>query len=135
MYLQDVTKSDFFKFDRKVADEIAGNILSSDRTGEPTGKKTSGATLGEYYRWWRDKIAREAGIRLDPNRLFSPEQKTQLRTAVDGRCALCGEAVAQEDEEFDHYPIPYRNGGVTDVSNGRLVHAKCHPRGRPARDS
>jgi len=36
------------------------------------------------------------------------------------------EPVGEDDEaEYDHFPVLYRNGGRTDVDNGRLVHKEC----------
>lgn len=132
MYLQDVTRSDLFKFDKTVANKLATNVLGADRTGEPVGKKTSGSTLQQYYAWWRKHIAQEVGIYLDATRLFCKDQKASIRARDENRCQVCGENVADQDAEFDHYPTPYRNGGRTDVSNGRLVHRACHERGRPS---
>ncbi len=131
MYLQDVTKNDHFKFDRTVATKLGGNIIAAERQGEPAGKKTSGATLRAYYTWWREKIAQGVGIYLDPNRAFSDAQKDEIRTRDKDLCSVCGEHVGDGEVEYDHYPIPYRDGGRTEVSNGRLVHKVCHERGRP----
>lgn len=131
MYLQDVTRNPLFKFDKTVAGQLASNILSADRAGEPAGKKTSGSTLQQYYSWWRENVANGAGIYLDPNRLFSEAQKQEIRARDQGRCRVCSDEVPETEAEFDHYPVPYRDGGPTDVSNGRIIHRACHPRGRP----
>ena len=40
--------------------------------------------------------------------------------------------VHEGDDEYDHFPIPHRDGGRTEVSNGKLVHKMCHAPGRPA---
>jgi hypothetical protein len=131
MYLQDVTKNPLFKFDRTVASQLAANIIGAVRSAEPAGKKTSGSTLQQYYAWWRDSIGQSAGIYLDPVRLFTAEQKTAIFARDAGACQLCRDNVPDGEAEYDHYPIPYRDGGKTEVSNGRLVHKQCHPRGRP----
>lgn len=134
MYLQDVTRNSGFKFNREVARQLARNISEADRTGEPVGKKTSGPTLQKYYTWWRESIAQETGIYLDPNRSFSSEQKEQIWKRDAGHCQVCGESVLESEEEYDHFPVPHRDGGKTVVENGRLVHATCHPRGRPLKE-
>ena len=74
----------------------------------------------------------EVGIRLDPRRAFSEAQKEEIAARDEGRCGVCGELVEDGHAEFDHFPVPSRDGGPTEVENGRLVHAACHERGRPA---
>ena len=59
------------------------------------------------------------------------EKLVSARRAVGGVCQICVQPVEQSDAEFDHFPIPHRDGGRTTLDNGRLVHKTCHPRGRP----
>ena len=42
-----------------------------------------------------------------------------------------GLKLVMEDGEGDHYTTPHRLGGRTIIENGRMVHRKCHARGRP----
>lgn len=132
MYVQDTTRNPLFKFDRTVANTLGGRMSSANRDGEPVGKKASGNTLQQYYLWWRENIAQNVGIYLDPERLFSDEKKTAIWRRDNGECQVCKKNVVAEEAEYDHYPIPYRDGGKTVVENGRLVHRVCHERGRPA---
>jgi hypothetical protein len=131
MFLQDLTKDPYFKLDNKSVDELATRIVASKELNKPTGKTTSASSLKEYYGWWRDNVAGTVGIRLDPPRNFDDQQKKQIRKKANSICAMCGEYVFEADEEFDHFPIPYRDGGRTEAQNGRLVHRTCHERGRP----
>ena len=48
-----------------------------------------------------------------------------------GRCAERGEEMELAEAEGDHHPLPYSLGGRTSLDNGRLVHKRCHERGRP----
>ena len=132
MYLQDITKSGLVRIDQRVLDEIANRIINDDPTSQaPAGKSTAGSTLERYYIWWREHVCKDVGIRLDSRRLFSVEQKLEIKTRDGGKCGVCGQDVLDDEADFDHYPIPYIDGGRTETSNARLVHRACHPRGRP----
>jgi hypothetical protein len=129
LFFQDVTKLPGFRFDSRSVDALARRILEIHRPFV-AGRSTSGRRIAEHYEWWRSHVAGEIGIRLDPTRAFSDQQKAEIHARQQGMCAICKENVEPEDAEYDHYPIPYRDGGPTGVNNGRLVHRTCHPRGR-----
>jgi Protein of unknown function DUF262 len=132
MYIQDITKTDGVKFERKSIDELARRVVQSDTIPDkPYGKSTSGSTLQKYYSWWREHVCQDVAVRLDDRRLFDASQRLAIFDKHGGNCAVCNEAVTDEDGEYDHYPVPHRDGGRTEVDNGRLVHDRCHPRGRP----
>lgn len=129
MFLQDVSKNPLFKLETTA---LGARIAKAESEDRPTGKSTSGSTLQTYYEWWRTNVAGDVGIRLDPRRAFDDEQRDQIRSRDQGLCQVCNKEVLPTDAEFDHFPIPYRDGGQTEVSNARLVHKFCHERGRPA---
>lgn len=132
MYLQDITKNKLVRIDRRQLDELANQILRSEsRDKPPVGKSTAGSTLEKYYTWWRENVCQGIGIRLDSQRAFSDTQKTEVWERDNGICQICSIEVGKDDADYDHYPIPYRDGGKTETENGRLVHRRCHPRGRP----
>jgi Protein of unknown function DUF262/HNH endonuclease len=132
MYIQDVSKSDGIKFDRKAVEEFAKLVLEIQaREDKPSGKSTAGSTLQAYYTWWRGQLTKDIVVRLDPKRAFDSEQQTQIRERDGNNCRICGEEVAEDQAEYDHFPVPHRDGGRTVVENGRLLHKECHPRGRP----
>jgi len=132
MYIQDVSKSDGAKIDMKTIEEIAKFVHQiQEEEDKPSGKSTAGSTLQTYYEWWREHMTKDLVVRLDPQRAFDSDQQTQIRKRDGGICAICHEDVAPEDQEFDHFPLPHRDGGRTVVENGRLIHRECHPRGRP----
>jgi hypothetical protein len=135
MYLQDASKNPQFKVNGTTIEELAKNLVdgiqATDDPAKPKGKSTSGSTLKTYYEWWRDNICKGAGVRVDPKRLFDDTDKQVIRTSSAGNCGVCGKPVPAEEEEFDHWPIPHRDGGPSVPTNGRLVHKECHPRGRP----
>ncbi|MGL4424105.1 MAG: HNH endonuclease family protein [Gemmataceae bacterium] len=136
MYIQDVSKNPHFKLSLGSIEELAKNITAAESlTDKPTGKSTSGSTLKTYYTWWRQHAAKEAGIRLDTKRLFDEQDKQDIHNRDKGNCGICSKPVSDDEAEYDHFPIPYRDGGSTVVENGRLVHKVCHPRGRPAEDT
>jgi hypothetical protein len=99
-------------------------------SGMPLGKSTSLAAVQAAANALRERAQKEEGlmIKLDPKRVFSDSQKQKIREKQDGECDVCKKAVLDNDEEFDHYPMAYARGGKTEVSNGRLVHRRCHPR-------
>ena len=134
MYLQDITKNPLLKIDRKSIEELATKIAASAAATSPAGKSTSGSTLEKHYQWWRATVPGNFGIPLDPNRLFDAKQKSELYKIGNGLCAICKQKVEEGDDEYDHYPIPYRDGGRTEISNGRLVDKACHERGRPPQE-
>jgi len=136
MYIQDVSKTDGVKFDKKAVDELAKHVLKIHRGEEkPSGKSTASSTLENYYTWWREKMEKDIVVRLDPQRLFDPAQQKQIWKQAEGKCAKCDEQVRKDEAEYDHYPIPHRDGGRTIIENGRLVHKECHPRGRPVAEA
>lgn len=62
-------------------------------------------------------------IPRDKQRLFSPEQRTQLRHQAHGRCEhkpLIGRRCRQAGVEADHV-IPWSRGGRTRLSNGQWL--------------
>jgi hypothetical protein len=136
MYIQDVSKSEGVKIDKKAIEELAKYVRQiQDREDKPSGKSTAGSTLQAYYTWWREQMAMDLVIRLDPKRAFDADQQAEIRKRDGAKCSICREDVSDDDAEYDHFPIPHRDGGRTDVENGRLVHKGCHPRGRPAEDA
>ncbi len=107
--------------------------MSADENSRAVGKITSGRTLGTDYEGWRQSIVKEIGVRLDPKRDFDEEQKKEIYSRDKSFCGICREHV-EEAEEYDHFPTAWAIGGQTVVDNGRLVHQKCHPRGRPTEE-
>ena len=77
-------------------------------------------------------IACDQSVGMDGNvddiKLALQDQRTTLFFPV---CGVCTKAVTEGDAEYDHFPVAFRDGGRTDVANGRLVHKPCHERGRP----
>ena len=136
MYLHDVTKGPRAKISSSFLSDIAAAFAKASSLERPvTGKGTSARALKSSYEWWRKHSPDSSLVRLDPCRLFDQKQKRDIWEKSNGICAICGMPVEAGGAEYDHHPIPYRDGGPTDVSNGRLVHDRCHPRGRPVDDS
>ena len=132
LYLQDLTRSPNAKVDRKFIDAIAESFSNEPAEGKPTGGKASSSVLlKKHYEWWRQRSPDKELIRLDPRRTFDEAQKKEISERAGGKCQICKEPTSDGDCEYDHFPVPYRDGGTTEVSNARLVHATCHPRGRP----
>lgn len=136
MYIQDVSKSDGVKFDKKAVEELAKFVLEVQaKEDKPSGKSTAGSTLQAYYTWWRGQLTKDIVVRFDPKRAFDSEQQTQIRKRDGINCKICGEEVAEDQAEYDHFPVPHRDGGRTVIENGRLLHKACHPRSRPTNDA
>ena len=137
MYLQDMTRSADAKVNRLFTDVVARTLDAQPTHDRPLGGKgTSGRSLQEFYEWWREHSPDRELIRLDDRRTFSDDQKKEIWERAGGKCEIpgCGEPVEEGDCEYDHFPVPHRDGGRTEVSNGRLVHFNCHPRGRPTEE-
>jgi hypothetical protein len=133
MFFQDILRSPLFRIDFKERVRLAKQIGEFEKAIKPSGKGTSGQAIRDHYEKFRERATVGIGIELDPNRAFSDEQKAKLYEMANGICGVClrpiedGEAV-----EGDHFPIAWRDGGRTHIDNGRIVHARCHQRGRPA---
>jgi len=131
MYVQDMTRTPEIKWSPKTIANVARAAIKFSKNTELRGKSTSGPRIRNYYEEWRSALGDAGAIRLDPKRSFDPEQRDEIRKQQQSKCALCSRKVDREDEEFDHFPVPHRDGGRTVSSNGRLVHQQCHPRGKP----
>lgn len=130
--VQDLTRNPAFKVTNEGIKKVAEQMVNATREGEPGGKTTSGRSIRAYYDWWRTNVVAAApGVHLDERRVFSSEQKEELRKRQGGKCPVCNLALDDGEGEGDHFPVPHRDGGPTEISNGRLVHFECHPRGRP----
>jgi hypothetical protein len=128
LLIQDLSRGEHFKFDNKFDHQLAAHILS-DKEIPVVGRVTSGPTIARYYESWRAKIIGDIGIHLDPKRLFDEIDKKLIYSRDQGQCGICKGPVEPDEAEYDHYPRPHTLGGKTVVENGRLVHARCHPRG------
>lgn len=129
MLLQDVAESQRLNLSTENYEALSRAMAGALPHGAPQGKGTASNHLEDYYAWWRSAVADPVVSVLDGQRAFSDAHKSIIRAAAEGKCSVCGEHVSRADEEFDHFPIPFRNGGPTEPSNGRLVHRWCHPRG------
>jgi hypothetical protein len=134
MYFQDISKSPL----SKINDEFIEKTVQAFRkarehypTASRNKRSTSPQLLRDHYEWWRQHSPDGELIRQDSQRLFNESQKQDIRDRQKSICAICSKPVVDTDAEFDHYPIPFRDGGKTEIDNGRLVHISCHPRGRP----
>ncbi len=73
----------------------------------------------------------EPRLQLDPNRLFSYEEKLILYHLAGGKCQLslngvpCGRAVPFDIAAIDHI-VPHSKGGKTELSNGRYTAGACN---------
>jgi hypothetical protein len=131
LLIQDLTRSPYLKLDATFHRKL-GSFLAQEHDLAAGGRSTSGPTIAKYYVEWKSKLP-DLGIRLDQKRVFDDDQKAEMHRRQNGLCLVCGEAVALEEGEGDHYPVPYTLGGPTALENGRLVHGKgCHARGRAA---
>lgn len=61
----------------------------------------------------------------DPQRLFTPEQRAAIYRRGEGKCAICGCKVDENDFHADHI-IPHCKGGHTTIANGQLLCSKCN---------
>ena len=132
MYLQDVGRSNGFKLASNAKSQLAQEV--SEPRNTQNSRASSGGVIKRYYEEWRDSLPEGIGVSLDLKRVFDDDQKTKIWNRQSGLCSVCNDLVDGADAEYDHFPVPYRDGGATSVDNGRLVHAICHPRGRPVEE-
>jgi len=127
-FLHDISYMDNIRIENSHLQKIAEVV--HELSGMPLGKSTSLAAVQAAANALRERAQKEDDlmIKLDPKRAFSDSQKQKIREKQDSKCDVCKKAVLNNDEEFDHYPMAYARGGKTEVSNGRLVHRRCHPR-------
>lgn len=104
--------------------------LVEETSANATAKTTSLVAVTAAASKLRERAQREPDlmIRLDPQRTFDEEQRRQISASAEGMCSVCNLAVADEDAEYDHFPVAWARGGRTEIANARLVHARCHPR-------
>jgi hypothetical protein len=131
LFFQDVLRNPHFRMDFKQRARLARAIGEFEKAVKPSGKGTSGVVIRDHYEKFREQAAADIGIQLDPKRLFDETQKDELFKRAGGICSVCVQPVDPAEAEADHFPIPWRDGGPTTLENGRLVHRRCHPRGRP----
>jgi hypothetical protein len=132
MFFQDIRRNKNLRLDRKAYVALAQRIAEFEKVTGRAAKGTAGTPIRDHYDKFRDQVTTGVGIETDAKRLFDDLQKDALYRAAGGICQICVRPVEQADAEYDHFPIPWRDGGRTTVDNGRLVHDTCHPRGRPA---
>lgn len=135
MYIQDMSRSSQSKLTEGFLEKVADTLVEWKIS--PTNAQTrrsSAKYLRLSYDNWRRVSPDSALIRLDGQRLFSTSQKAAAYQAQQEKCGVCYQHVEFSAAEFDHYPIPHRDGGPTSLENCRVVHARCHQRGRPSED-
>ncbi len=111
LLMQDLTRNPLLRLDSSFFSVVADNLPN----GSAIGRSTSGPTIATFYDEWRSNLPDKLGVRLDPKRAFDDEDKNKIRVNAEGKCAICGEPVDDGDAEFDHFPIPWRDGGKTIV--------------------
>jgi hypothetical protein len=132
MYLQDISRSQDAKVTSGFLDRVAEIFEPWKPSENPSaGRRSSAKYFRHCYDEWREIAPDRDLIRLDPKRLFSPQDRIAAFQRANSSCEVCGQALTIESAEFDHYPIPHRDGGKTVLENCRVVHKRCHPRGRP----
>jgi Protein of unknown function DUF262/HNH endonuclease len=134
MLFQDLRKSPNLRFDHNAYVAIAKSVGEFEKAVKSAGNCTSGTTIHAHYERFREFFGDTAGISLDPRRQFDDQQRQEIWKGYAGFCAICSQPVEDFEAEYDHFPIPHRDGGRTNIDNGRLVHRHCHPRGRPVED-
>lgn len=127
-FFQDMQKNKNFKVQERGVAKLAEYCVSFT---SPSRRSVSGPAINSYYEDWKADLPDGIGIETDRKRLFDDSDKHIIRSR-DVNCRECGREVPDDQEEFDHYPIPHWAGGRTLPENGRLVHKTCHPRGRPS---
>lgn len=127
MFIQDMQRNSNFRFDTQASEILA----KYSHARSASGRTVSGSDIKKYYIDWRSGLPDHIGKYLDESRLFSEPQRREIWERAAGKCAMCNRDVHEDDAEYDHI-LPHFLGGPTEVSNGRLVHERCHFRGSPS---
>ena len=61
----------------------------------------------------------------DSRRDFTPEQRMVLYRLGEGKCAICGKELGENEFEADHI-TPHSKGGKTEISNGQILCVECN---------
>jgi hypothetical protein len=69
-------------------------------------------------------------IPKDPQRGFDDLQRDLIYARDKKKCQACGGGVLWADAQI-HHVNQHSEGGITDLDNGALVHAACHPLSAP----
>lgn len=128
MFFQDIRQNPDIRMSKLSMRKLAEYVSERAPKHPPRGMQSG--NMRDYYNQWRSALPEDIGIELDPRRIFSALEKAEIRTRDGSICQICRAEVTEGDDEYDHYPLPHRDGGRTVVENGRLVHSACHPRGR-----
>jgi len=133
LIIRDLVASHVVSMDQAVAELVkAAWRVVPDEAPAQVGKVISATAIAAHYRWFVDqRIAKVALVGLDPQRLFSEEQKNEIYQRAAGLCGICQQLVDSGAAEYDHIR-PWLLGGHTEVGNGRPVHPHCHLRGLQA---
>ena len=128
MFFQDVRKNPLIKFDVRTVRKLAHYV--TDGAPKTPARTSEGGQIRAYYDEWREAMPKDIGIELDARRTFSEDQKAEIWKRDGGVCSICDHSVEEGEAEYDHYPVLHRDGGRTEIENGRLVCRDCHPRGK-----
>jgi len=85
--------------------------IGDDKLALIGGKATSRVGIGNQYENLRGALKPNAVVELDSVRLLMESQKQQIGDPWKSISGVCQQTVDVEEEEFDHLPIPCRDGG------------------------
>lgn len=138
-----LNKEELFKWFMRTENRRIGDpkILVKKKKGEHRNyasccDTTSGDELLERYKYiQKDLKSIDAGIvtKLDPERLFSEMQRSQMWNRQGGKCPYTGKIIPEEqiqnhDLWHAHHVVSYDSGGPTTVDNGKLICKKENQR-------
>lgn len=111
--------------EEREADERDPDMVTyQERTVQGTGQKDSleirHRVLSVYFLLTHPDVEP-----LDPQRVFSDEQRRAVYRRDEGQCQMCKEEVAWGDFHVDHL-IPHSQGGKTTVANAQLLCPTCN---------
>lgn len=118
--------------------------VGSSREGEPNemwnrygiwtrSNSDRGDNIRRRHQYYAEYMLQELGglTPLDPKRQFGTLEREHVYLRDRQTCWVCEAPVAWSEAEI-HHVIEHSRGGPTDVGNGALVHAKCHPKSKAA---
>lgn len=98
LLVEDLSRTPNFRFDEAFYETVAKHIIRNPEVSS-VGKSTSGRAISDYYEEWRSHIVTSLGIRLDSQRAFDDQQRTEIYARDNGKCQICRKEIAHSDAE------------------------------------
>ena len=93
-----------------------------------------GDSIRQRHHFYSQRMAAYIGnlTPKDPRRVFGSLEREIVYWRDGKKCGVCGSKVPWAEAEIHHIK-EHRQGGRTELENGKLVHKHCHPKAAAAK--